>query len=160
MLGWLRGENGGSRPYLVFIRLWLIPATEYQRNNLNSNIMRTFVDKFDDLFNVLGNSEQVTIFNEWACETGNECIYYAEEFDEVMDGFTPMRIACMVRYGDFNPHCDYFTFDGYGNFESIDNAAEYIDDYVFDMASYYEDHEDRLADLAGDAWDEVNEEEE
>ena len=119
--------------------------------------MRTFAEKIDSLFDILGNSEQLTIFNEWASETGNEVVYYIEEFDEVMQGFTPSRLANMVRYGDYNPNCDYFTFDGYGNLESIENVAEYIADYITDMCRYFEDHEERLADIC-DEWNGMDEE--
>jgi hypothetical protein len=65
----------------------------------------------------------------------------------------------MVYHGNFNPHHNAFTFNGYGNLESIENTAEYIDDYVYDMCNYFEEHQDRLADLAGCAWAEIDEDE-
>lgn len=122
--------------------------------------MKTFADRFNELFDILGNAEQEAIFNEWASETGNEQIYQIEDFDDIMSGFEPLRVACMVRYGDFNPHYPAFTFNGCGNLESIENTAEYIDDYVYDMCNYFEDHQERLAELAGDDWDEINRDEE
>ena len=121
--------------------------------------MKDFADKFNELFNRLGNAEQVTIFNEWAWETYNEPIYHMEEFNEIMAGFEPMDIALKIRFGRFDNMHDYFTFNGYANLESIENVAEFIDDYVYDMGNYFEEYEDRLAELAGTAWEEICEEE-
>lgn len=123
--------------------------------------MKTFADKFNELFDILGNAEQEAIFNEWASGTGHERIYQIEDFDEIMSGFEPLRIAFMIHHGDFNPHHNAFTFDGYGNLESIENTAEYIDDYyISDMCDYYEKRQGRLSDLAGYAWDEIDDEDE
>lgn len=111
--------------------------------------MRTFNERFAEYFAEQGNAEQVAIYNEYAYNTGNEPIYYTGEFDEICAGFTPMDIAQKVRFGSFNPFYDYFTFDGYANFESIENVTEWLEDYVDDMADYFEDHFRALADVIG-----------
>lgn len=111
--------------------------------------MRTFNERFAEYFAEQGNAEQVAIFNEWAYSTGNEPVNFMYEFDEVCAGFTPMDIVLKVRFGDFNPNHDYFTFDGYANLESIENVAEWLEDYVDDMVDYFEDHFRVLADVIG-----------
>ena len=106
--------------------------------------MRTFVEKFDNLFNEIGTAEQVSIFNEWAYNTHHEPIYYIEEFDEIMTCIKPLDLIRMAKYGGFDANCNYFTFDGYGNLESIENASEFIDDYISEMADYYEENPNEL----------------
>jgi hypothetical protein len=88
-----------------------------------------------------------------------------EMFDEVLQGFEPSRIACMVRFGSFNPNDSWFTFDGYGNLESMWSVAEWLEDYVDEMADYFENHFRALADVigtceAGALYDEEQEEDE
>jgi hypothetical protein len=124
----------------------------------------TFYERFAEYFAEQGNAEQVAIFNEWAYSTGNEPINFMGEFDEVCAGFSPLDIALRVRFGNFNPNHDYFTFDGYANLESIENVAEWLEDYVDEMADYYENHFRVLANVIGireacDLYD-VDEEEE
>lgn len=111
--------------------------------------MRTFNERFAEYFAEQGNAEQVAIFNEWAYSTGNEPVYYIEEFNEVCAGFSPLDIVFKVRFGDFNPNHDYFTFDGYANLESIENVAEWLEDYVDELADYYESHFRDLANVIG-----------
>jgi hypothetical protein len=101
--------------------------------------MRTFNERFADYFGELGNAEQVAIFNEYAYNTGHEPVNDIEEFDDICAGLTPTDIVLKVRFGDFNPCHNWFVFDGYGNFESIENVAEWLEDYVDDMADWYED---------------------
>lgn len=111
--------------------------------------MRTFYERFAEYFAEQGNAEQVSIYNEWAYSTGNEPVNFMYEFDEVCAGFSPLDIVFKVRFGDFNPNHDYFTFDGYTNLESIENVAEWLEDYVDDMADYFENHYRDLADIIG-----------
>ena len=50
-----------------------------------------------------------------------EANYYdMDEFDELLAGSTPMEIAQMIFFGEFNPDDEYFRFDAYGNLESAD----------------------------------------
>lgn len=46
-------------------------------------------------------------------------IYYLDDFDEVLANQPPIYIALMIHKGSFTPTCEYFTFDGYGNIESV-----------------------------------------
>ena len=109
----------------------------------------TFSERFAEYFAEQGNAEQVAIYNEYAYNTGHEPVDDMEMFDEVLQGYEPSRVACMVRFGSFNPNDSWFTFDGYANLESIENVAEWLEDYVDEMADYFEDHFRALADVIG-----------
>lgn len=111
--------------------------------------MKTFTDRFESWFTNLDEDEQKSVYNEYADNCGHERINYIEEFDEVTEGIDRFRIACMVRYGEFNPTHPYFTFDGYGNIETIENLSSWLEDYVSDLANWYEDRQRTLVDLMG-----------
>lgn len=73
-----------------------------------------------------------------------EATYYdMEEFDEFLSGRTPMEIAQMIFFGDFNPNNDYFRFNGYGNLESADwpdvvaEAEDLESDIIDHLVHYY-----------------------
>ena len=73
-----------------------------------------------------------------------ETAYYdMEEFDEVLSGRTPMEIAQMIFFGDFNLNNDYFRFNGYGNLESADwpdvvaEAEDLESDIINHLVHYY-----------------------
>lgn len=106
-----------------------------------------------------------------------DAIYYdMDSFDEVLDGYTPLQIAQMIWFGEFNPNADYFHFNAYGNLESADwrdveDEAEYlIDDIVDHLTHYYSGDTpwpelDHIVDSDDDAlfnedYEEVDEEEE
>lgn len=73
-----------------------------------------------------------------------EASYYdMEEFDEFLTGRTPMEIAQMIFFGDFNPNNGYFRFNVYGNLESADwpdvvAEAENLEEDIIDhLVNYY-----------------------
>lgn len=73
-----------------------------------------------------------------------DCVYYdMDEFDEFMDGYTPMEIAQMIWFGEFNPNDDYFHFSAYGNLESadwrtvVDVAEGLVDDIIDHLVNSY-----------------------
>ena len=73
-----------------------------------------------------------------------EATYYdMDEFDEFMSNCTPMKIAQMIFYGDFNPNNDYFRFNAYGNLESADwhdvvaEAEDLVDDIIYHLVNCY-----------------------
>ena len=49
----------------------------------------------------------------------NYVLYNMEDFDKIMEGYTPTELAERIFFGDFNPNNSYFYFNGYGNLESI-----------------------------------------
>nr|DAS83955.1 MAG TPA: hypothetical protein [Caudoviricetes sp.] len=75
------------------------------------------------------------------CNDPDSALYDVDEFDDLMTGFTPSALADMIRYGDYSSSAEFFTFDGYGNIESVhaSDIADYItsrltDDELKDVA--------------------------
>ena len=73
-----------------------------------------------------------------------EATYYdMDEFDEFLSGRTPLEIAQMIFFGDFNPNNDYFRFNCYGNLESADwpdvvaEAEDLESDIIEHLVNYY-----------------------
>ena len=73
-----------------------------------------------------------------------EATYYdMDEFNEFMSNYTPMEIAQMIYFGEFNPNDDYFRFNGYGNLESADwqdvvaEAEDLEGDIIEHLVHYY-----------------------
>ena len=73
-----------------------------------------------------------------------DCVYYdMAEFDEILSADTPLEIAQMIFFGDFNPDHDFFRFNASGNLESAnwrDVEAEAEDlkyDIIDHLVNYY-----------------------
>ena len=102
--------------------------------------------------------------------------YNMDEFDELMFNYSPLQIAQMIFFGDFNPNDEYFRFNGYGNLESanwgdvVAEAEDLVDDILDHLVNYYKgdtpwDDLDYMVDADADAifneyFEEVDEEEE
>lgn len=70
--------------------------------------------------------------------TENE-IFNMDEFEDVFRDYTPIQLATVIHFGEYNPSDDYFTFDGYGNIKTL-NKFEYRDliaDIESDVLSEY-----------------------
>ena len=69
-----------------------------------------------------------------------------EEFDFILEEFAPSEVANMVFYGDFNPNCEYFRFNAYGNLESANewDIEEEYRDYISEIASYIVEYKDNI----------------
>ena len=122
--------------------------------------MKTFYERFTDVFSELGDYEQVTIFNEWAYRIGEEPINDMGEFDDLMHGWKPIDIALRIHFGDFNPNDSWFWFDGYGNLESGYFVNDRIECFMEDMVGWYEEHKDVLTCVCSDMEQILEEEEE
>jgi len=73
--------------------------------------------------------ELAATYSEYMAEELSDpdgALYDAEEFDDLMTGFTPSALADMVRYGDYSASAEFFTFDGYGNIESV-HVSDVVD---------------------------------
>lgn len=96
----------------------------------------------DNLFSFLDDtlsvSEIVSAYNTYASDECLEPLYDIEEIDEICGHLSVTEIAGMVIHGNFSLNSEYLTFDGYGNFESVDDyeALEYIEDNV-DAEEFY-----------------------
>lgn len=91
-------------------------------------------------------------------------LYNMEDFDTIMEGYTPTELAERIFFGDFNPNDDYFYFNSYANLESItennmfDHFEMIIDEVVDSMIYNYNDlyiDDDNLNDLIGRYLDEM-----
>ena len=91
-------------------------------------------------------------------------LYNMDDFNEIMEGYTPTELAERIFFGDFNINDDYFYFNGYGNLESIteyDMEGHFemiIDEVVDSMIYHYDDlyiDNNELNDLAGRYLDEM-----
>lgn len=102
--------------------------------------------------------EDNTLFNETIEELdsyngylGDDRYYFMEEIDELLSNYNVTDILYRVFYGynqddyttdgygmkhycSFNPNCDYFRFNGYGNLISAWNKdySDFLDDYFID----------------------------
>ena len=69
-----------------------------------------------------------------------------EEFDLVLEEYTPSEVANRIFYGDFNPNDEYFRFNAYANLESAnewDIEEEYRDN-ISEIASYIVEYKDNI----------------
>lgn len=91
-------------------------------------------------------------------------LYNMEDFDEMMEGYTPTELAQRIFFGDFNINDDYFYFNSYANLESIheyemsDHFEIIIDEIVDSMLYNYDDiyiDDADLNDLVGRYLDEM-----
>lgn len=91
-------------------------------------------------------------------------LYNMEDFDTIMEGYTPTEVVQRTFFGDFNPNDDYFYFNSYANLESItendmfDHFEMIIDEVVDSMLYYYDDlyiDNNELNDLIGRYLDEM-----
>lgn len=72
-------------------------------------------------------------------------LYNMDDFDTIMEGYTPTELAQRIFFGDFNINHDYFFFNGYANLVSIceyemsDHFEIIIDEIVDSMLYHYTD---------------------
>ena len=72
-------------------------------------------------------------------------LYDMDDFDTIMEGYTPTEVVQRTFFGDFNPNGDYFFFNGYANLESIyewemeDHFEPIIDEIIDNMLYNYDD---------------------
>lgn len=94
----------------------------------------------------------------------NYVLYNMEDFDEMMEGYTPTEIAQRIFFGDFNPNNSYFYFNGYGNLESINEDEmeshfsilidELVDEILYNYNELYI-RDDELDDGIGEYLEEM-----
>ena len=69
-----------------------------------------------------------------------------EEFDLVLEGYTPSEVANRIFYGSFNPNDEYFRFNAYANLESANEweIEEEYRDNISEIASYIVEYKDNI----------------
>lgn len=73
--------------------------------------------------------ELATAYSEYMSEELNDpdsALYAVDSMDELFYGYSLAQFADRIFYGDYSPSADFFTFDGYGNIESVD-ARDVVD---------------------------------
>ena len=70
-------------------------------------------------------------------------IYSMYELDEILEGRTPTDILSRGFHGSFNPHHNFFWFNGYGNLKSADCITD-MPISAIDIANYILSTEDSL----------------
>lgn len=122
----------------------------------NTMTTTTLEAKILEVLESLSDCELISVNNEYEGNVnGENYINSMDEFDELHCGMTPWEIARVVTYGDFCAAHDYFRYNGYGNLESTDYVADWID--LEEIAAYCAEHEDALyCDEIQEAIDEYN----
>ena len=118
---------------------------------------------------MLKNDEYLTMdmVNQINCLNGSfetYVLYNMDDFDEMMEGYTPTELAERIFFGDFNINDDFFYFDGYANLESITEydieghfeiiIDEIVDSMLYHYTDLYIDNEE-LDDLINEYLDEM-----
>ncbi|KAA9290010.1 MULTISPECIES: antirestriction protein ArdA [Aerococcus] len=121
-------------------------AESFERIGINEHYEEYFITDYEAPFEI-GEYTNLESLNNLACELEDieeyelleqyfeeypdDRLYDMDELDEILYEFTPMDIVRMVHFGDFNFNDDYFTFDGYGNLESVSSySADKHNDYI------------------------------
>lgn len=118
---------------------------------------KTFEERFSEFYDNLYESQQFDLIRRYHESNNSEYPYTMDEFDEVMQNYTPYDIALHARHEGFNPNDKYFSFNGYANLVSSNDPLEWTD---FDsMAKWYEWHDWIPAQIDADEWDATEEDE-
>ena len=101
--------------------------------------------KLVDYINSMKTEEIVELHNSYCEAAGYEDdrIYSMWDLDDLLSDTKPVDILCMSFHGSFNPHHEFFWFNGYGNLKS----ADYITDmpiFASDIANYILSNDDSL----------------
>ena len=95
-------------------------------------------EKIKAIIEAMDDDDKIALWNE-SCRECNHCddvIYSMDEFDEIVDGYSPLDIVRKTYYSrNFDPNSAYFYFNGYANLVSLDypdaeKSPLYLDDLV------------------------------
>lgn len=95
-------------------------------------------EKIKSIIEEMDDGDKIALWNESCRECGysDDEIYNMEDFDELMESYSPLDIVRKTYYGkNFEPGDAYFCFDGYANLVSLcyaedKNSPFYIDDLI------------------------------
>jgi len=68
------------------------------------------------------------------CNDPDSALYAIDEVDELLYGLSYLDVMNKIFYGDYSPAADFFTFDGYGNIESV-QASDVVEFVTFRLDS-------------------------
>lgn len=140
----LMNEDGEVIKNIDNLGVNLTTTEEELKNRVIEEITEDYADEIIEYLEDMSDNELITAWNEYQNENYYENqVYYMEEFNEIMDNYTPLEIANLVWHGDFNPNDDYFTFGVYleshysvSDLISIDELADFIIDNGNDLDNY------------------------
>ena len=105
-------------------------------------------ERITEMLQGMNDSYLLAIHREYIykCNRWDDEIFETNMIDEIFSGQSPEYILCRAYYGDFDPNADYFTFNGYGNLQSVYSyeLCDYID--IEDMAVYCIENNDDFDD--------------
>lgn len=104
------------------------------------------LDKLNEIAEYVSDKDIDEIYRDIILYFGNDDeVYPMDELDDMLNGASPSDIANMIYFGKYNPNDDYFTFNGYGNIETLsswdiediqkttvaDNIEQYIEENYY-----------------------------
>ena len=127
-------------------------------------------EKFEKIFETLGDSEKVELWNVLCGEyCYEETLFSMDELDDLLGDKKPSELLTMVD-DDFNYNDDYFYFDGYGRLCSVNYLEIIFSQGRGDIGEIYEwlKNNDKLQEFAEENdpdyneedWEEVEDDEE
>lgn len=119
--------------------------------------MKTFEERFSEFYDNLYESQIFDLVRRYHESNIDEYPYTMDEFDEVMQGYSPLDIALHARHEGFNPNDKYFRFNGQNNLVSSNDPAEWTD--YNHMLKWYEWHDRLLLEIDREVWEATEEEE-
>lgn len=101
----------------------------------------TRYETIKEFLETLDGSDLLQLHNEYCSESNcDDFVYDMDDFDEMLDGQKPWKIARMAFFGNFSPCDQYFKINAYGNLESTDYPEEFI--CMSDIADYIDRNEE------------------
>lgn len=107
----------------------------------------TLIQTIIDEINAMTESELIELNNVYcdSCNMPDNHIYNNDEDFFSMLGWSGLRVAQSVFYGDYNYSHAWVTFDGYGNLQSYHFfTTEQLVDLVPTMAQYIADNSEEF----------------
>lgn len=84
-------------------------------------------EKIKAIIEAMDDGDKIALWNESCreCNYYDDRIYSMGEFNDIMEGYSPLDIAQEIYYGgNFNPNSAYFYYNGYANLVSFDFAGD------------------------------------
>lgn len=122
------------------------------------------IDRISTAIDEMWDGDIANIWNEY-CDSSkyyDDRVYSMDELDCCFENYSPTKLLALGKDSSIYWGDDWFTFDGYGNIETISNLAQYIDTEA--VAKYCIDYQDSfgysvIEDILDDYADEEDEEE-
>ncbi len=103
-------------------------------------------ERIIECINEMETVDLIQLHNEY-CVTVNASdnyVYSMDDLDMICQGQDAYWIACRTYFGDFNASDDYIMFNGYGNFQTLNDYSVKHHIYIDDIADYIVSNNDPL----------------